>query len=98
MSDTPRKWIPRDRWDALVRGEDCPLCAECRSPEPVSAEGYTVADIGLSRLRLEMNQYVPGYCVLICTKHVREPYHLPSAERFLFWAFRKIELKSDVYI
>jgi hypothetical protein len=23
-----RAWIPRDRWDAPVRGEQCPVCVE----------------------------------------------------------------------
>jgi len=31
MSDVPSKWMLRERWDALVRGEGCPLCAECQS-------------------------------------------------------------------
>ena len=27
-SETPGAWMPRERWDALVRGEDCSLCVE----------------------------------------------------------------------
>ena len=77
----PKAWMPREQWDALVRGEDCPLCAEITSQEPVNPYGYTVADLGMSRLRLAANQFVPGYCVLICQKHVRELYHLALEER-----------------
>jgi diadenosine tetraphosphate (Ap4A) HIT family hydrolase len=69
----------------LVRGEDCPLCAECESKEPVNTHGYTIADLRLSRLRLALNQFVPGYCVLICTRHIQEPYHLTVEERSLFF-------------
>ena len=65
----------------FVRGEHCPLCAEVTSPEPVNRYGYTVADLGMSRLRLAVNQFVPGYCILICKKHVRELYHLTLEER-----------------
>jgi hypothetical protein len=66
MSDAPTTWMPRERWDALVRGEDCPLCAKVRSTDAVDEHGYTIADLQLSRLRLASNQFVPGYCVLIC--------------------------------
>ena len=77
--------MPRERWDALVRGENCPLCAECQSAEPINEYGYTVADLCLSRLRLAANQFPSGYCVLICARHVREPYHLTRGEQALFF-------------
>src|SRR5262249_25392400 len=35
---------------------------------------------------LSSNQYAPGYCVLICKKHVREPYELPPDECAQFFA------------
>ena len=85
MSDAPTTWMPRERWDALVRGEDCPLCATARSTDAPDEYGYTIADLRLSRLRLASNQFVPGYCVLICTRHVIELYHLASEERTLFF-------------
>lgn len=25
-ADVPKGWMPREQWDALVRGEDCPAC------------------------------------------------------------------------
>jgi diadenosine tetraphosphate (Ap4A) HIT family hydrolase len=80
MMDTPSAWMPREQWDALVRGEDCPLCAELESQEALDAHGYTIADLSMSRLRLAANQSIPGYCVLICKTHVREWYQLSSGD------------------
>ena len=77
---TPREWMPREQWDALVRGQDCPLCAAVASEEAVDEHGYTVADLAISRVRLAANQYVRGYCVVICKKHVREPYELDEGD------------------
>jgi len=85
MSTAPTKWMPRERWDALVRGDDCPLCAECRSADPVGPEGYTIGRLQISQLRLMRNQYIPGYAVLICTRHVQEPYHLDAGEQARFF-------------
>jgi diadenosine tetraphosphate (Ap4A) HIT family hydrolase len=77
----PRSWMPLERWEALVRGEGCPLCAEVRAGRTDPQFGYGVAELDHSYLRLAANQYVPGYSVLICKTHVREPYELPRAER-----------------
>jgi diadenosine tetraphosphate (Ap4A) HIT family hydrolase len=77
--------MPRERWDALVRGEGCPLCADLATGAEVDAYGYTVADLRVSRLRLAANQSVPGYCVLIARRHVREPYELDRAAQKAFW-------------
>jgi diadenosine tetraphosphate (Ap4A) HIT family hydrolase len=77
--------MPRERWNALVRGEGCPLCAEVAMEAPASDEGYVVADLTISRLRLAAQQSLPGYCVLICRKHVREPYELSHEEQMLFF-------------
>jgi diadenosine tetraphosphate (Ap4A) HIT family hydrolase len=44
-----------------------------------------IADLAISRLRLSIHQSLPGYCVLICKKHVREPYDLPREEQLLFF-------------
>jgi hypothetical protein len=48
MSHRSRTWMPRERWDALVRGENCPMCAELASDEPKNDEGYLVADLAIS--------------------------------------------------
>ena len=79
------EWMPRERWDALLRGESGPVCAEVTSNEPANDDGYAVADLAISRLRLSIHQSLPGYCVLLRKKHVREPYDLPPEERLLFF-------------
>lgn len=78
-------WMPRDQWDALVTGEGCLACAEVASNEPVNEHGFCVADLDMSRLRLAANQFVTGYCVLLCHRHVREPYELSMQDRALFF-------------
>jgi diadenosine tetraphosphate (Ap4A) HIT family hydrolase len=82
-SDAPKGWMLRDQWDALVRGEGCPACEEIRSG--TTTEGYVVARLQLSHLRLMRNQFVPGYSVLVCTQHGPEPYHLSAEEQVLFF-------------
>lgn len=84
MTDTGN-WMPRERWETLVRGEGCPACAEVASAETANGEGFLVADLDMSRLRLAANQYVRGYCVLLCRRHVREPYDLDREERVMFF-------------
>lgn len=69
----------------MVRGEDCPLCAELARDAAPNAHGYPVAELSRSRLRLAANQWVPGYCVLISHRHVREPYELEVADRNAFF-------------
>lgn len=86
MPAVTKQWMPREKWDALVHGEDCPLCAELASTEPSNAYGYTVADLSFSRLRLAANQYVAGYCILICQKHIKEPYYLSEEEQAAYFA------------
>jgi diadenosine tetraphosphate (Ap4A) HIT family hydrolase len=85
MPEALRAWMSRDRWESLVRGEDCPLCEAVQSTEPVSECGYSIAALRLSLLCLSKMQFSAGYCVLICTKHVREPYDLPPLEQALFF-------------
>lgn len=85
MTTSSQEWMPRTRWDALVRGEDCPLCAELATDEYRSEDGYWIASLKLSRLRLAANQWVPGYCVLVCTKHVVEPHQLPKQDQVEFF-------------
>ncbi len=77
--------MPREQWDALVRGEDCPTCHEVAGTIPDGDAGYFVADLTLSRLRLARNQFIPGYCVLLCHRHVREAYELDPDGRSRFF-------------
>lgn len=85
MVDESGGWIPRDRWDALVRGEDCPLCRDLAAGTEPNAFRHVVTDLAVSQLRLAANQSVPGYCVLVHRRHVREPYDLPRGERAAFF-------------
>jgi diadenosine tetraphosphate (Ap4A) HIT family hydrolase len=57
--------------------------ASRRSSGPV---GTTARDIlsrtyASSRLRLQREQHVPGWCVLLLRRHVREPHELSETER-----------------
>src|SRR5438132_13859060 len=81
MTDAPTQWMPRERWDALVRGDGCPLCAAVASDVEADAYGYTIADLASGRVRLVTNQYVTGYAVLISAIHARQPYDLSPAQR-----------------
>ena len=86
MPEKPNAWMPREQWESLVRGENCPLCTECQSEESANEHGHSVGDLGVSRLRLTANQFIAGYCVLIYKKHVVEPYHLAHEEQSLFFS------------
>jgi diadenosine tetraphosphate (Ap4A) HIT family hydrolase len=77
--------MPRARWDALVRGEGCPLCEAVASDAEQDEYGWTIVDLELTRVRLAADQFAPGYCVAICRAHVREPYDLTARERDLFF-------------
>jgi diadenosine tetraphosphate (Ap4A) HIT family hydrolase len=82
-------WVPRDEWERLVRGDGCPLCEEMeprRAEDHVDAYGRTIALLEASVLRLCVDQFTPGYCVVISTRHVAEPYELPEHEGEAFFA------------
>jgi diadenosine tetraphosphate (Ap4A) HIT family hydrolase len=83
--EVPKAWMPLERWDELVRGERCPMCHDLKVNKDVNEEGYWVSDLNICRLRLMKNQFVPGYCVLFCLTHVREPYELDPKERAMFF-------------
>jgi diadenosine tetraphosphate (Ap4A) HIT family hydrolase len=52
----------------------------------VDARGRTISQLDASVLRLCADQFTPGYCVVISTRHVAEPYDLPEPERRVFFA------------
>jgi diadenosine tetraphosphate (Ap4A) HIT family hydrolase len=82
----PEQWMPRKKWDALVLGENCPACANVKAPGGETNDfNKFIADMSMSRLVLDKNQYVKGYCLLVCLKHVREPYELPQDEQEQFF-------------
>ena len=77
-------WKPKN-WDALVSGEACPVCDLIHSAKQEDEHILAVADLRFSRLFLAKNQYVPGYCMVICRRHVIEPYELTADERVMFF-------------
>jgi diadenosine tetraphosphate (Ap4A) HIT family hydrolase len=82
-------WTPRDEWERLVRGEGCPLCEDMEprmANDHIDANGRTISPLDASVLRLCADQFTPGYCVVISTRHVAEPYDLPEHERGVFFA------------
>lgn len=76
-----------ENWEALVRGENCPVCEliQLDVHEAEDENGIAVADLSFSRLFLQKNQYVQGYCVLMCHRHVVEPFELSAEERAEFF-------------
>ena len=70
-----------ENWGALISGESCPVCDLINSGKSEDEHGIRIADLTLSRLFLAKNQFVVGYCVLLCHRHVIEPHELTAAER-----------------
>ncbi len=70
----PRRWMPREKWDALVAGTNCPLCADVETEENYFS--FLVARLETSNLRLAKNQYARGYCTLIFRDHATELHQL----------------------
>ena len=78
----PRQWMPRQKWDALVAGDDCPMCANVGQRE--TQYGFLVAQLEVADLSLSKNQYAPGYCVLIYREHATELHQLPPEKQAAF--------------
>ena len=77
--------MPRDRW-GVGAGRGLPRLR--RSDEwrrRQRRDGYFVTDLSVTRSRLQREQHVPGWCVLLLRRHVREPHELPPDERFAFF-------------
>lgn len=83
IANAAKGWQLPDQWDALVRGEGCPGCAEVQTG--AIEKGHVVAHLQVSHLRLMRNQFVQGYCILVCTEHVSEPYHLSPDDQVRFF-------------
>jgi diadenosine tetraphosphate (Ap4A) HIT family hydrolase len=77
-------WKPNN-WEVLVRGDQCPVCDLIQIPDHKDAHLLPIADLSFSRLCLAKNQFVPGYCVLLCRTHVIEPYDLIADARIQFF-------------
>jgi diadenosine tetraphosphate (Ap4A) HIT family hydrolase len=78
-------WMPRSTWQSLVDGENCPMCDSAAGHKDPDHHGYLVADLRASRVRLSLDQFAKGYCVLIAHRHVREPYEFDPDERVAFF-------------
>ena len=76
----PENW-KSENWDSLISGEGCPVCKQFRLDEKEDEHLLYICDLPFSRLFLAKNQFVKGYCVLICRSHVIEPYELSKKER-----------------
>ena len=70
-----------ENWDELIKGKNCPVCELIGLNKSEDDHGILIADLSFSRLFLAKNQYVQGYCVLMCHRHVIEPYELTATER-----------------
>ena len=70
----PRHWMPRAKWNALIRGEGCVLCEQVELEE--NYYSFLVARLETSNLRLAKNQYARGYCTLIFCEHATELHKL----------------------
>ncbi len=77
------RWMPRERWDELVRGDGCPICADIGKPE--NRYALRVAELQVSNLMLAKNQYARGYCLLILREHATELHLLPQEKREAFY-------------
>lgn len=81
----PSGWMSREKWLSLVNGIDCALCDSVADAGEVDHHGYLVADLQSCRVRLSLDQFAKGYCVLIARQHVREPHELSRADRAAFF-------------
>jgi diadenosine tetraphosphate (Ap4A) HIT family hydrolase len=89
----PGNWKSKE-WDSLLNGDRCPVCELMHSEVQADEHLVQICELSLSRLYLAKNQFVKGYCVLICRRHVIEPYELSSAERALY--FDEVALTASV--
>jgi len=80
-----KEWMPPEQWEGLVKGDTCPICPGIHDDVVPPDFGYVVARLKMSRLMLIANQYVRGYCILTCNKHVTEPFELPPEERTMYF-------------
>lgn len=79
MHRQPRQWMPREKWDALIRGENCPLCVAVETKE--NDFSFLVACLETSNLRLVKNQFARGYCVLLFREHACELHELSTEKQ-----------------
>ena len=76
----PENW-KSESWGSLISGESCPVCEQIHWNKKEDEHLIYICDLSFSRLHLAKNQFVKGYCVVICRRHVIEPYELSKEER-----------------
>src|SRR5688500_13049510 len=76
--------MPRERWEALRRGEGCGRCADL-ALEDAPTSGFWLAELPASRWLLNRVQYVPGFSHVFSRVHAPEPYDLPAPERYRYF-------------
>ena len=89
----PENWKSKN-WDSLISGEICPVCDLVHSDAHEDEHLIQIYDLTLSRLYLSKNQFVKGYCVLICRRHVIELSELSRPERAAY--FDEVALVANV--
>lgn len=82
--------MARNDWDNLKAGHKCPMCEDLSNPDllqpgHINHYGTTVAAFENSVLRLSVDQFSRGYCVLISHHHGPEPSDLEIAPRTGFF-------------
>ena len=55
-TDSNASWMPRKRWDALIRGDGSLLCQANATGDVPDKFGRTIADLDCGRIRLRRNQ------------------------------------------
>ncbi len=76
-------WLPPEIWEPLKRGEHCPMCADMHLDE--NPHSYLVAELSQSFVRLPRNQYLRGWTIVACKRHVSELFELQPDELGAFW-------------
>lgn len=79
----------------MISGELCPVCDLVRSEAHEDEHLIQICDLPFSQLYLAKNQFVKGYCVLICRRHVIELSELSRPERAAY--FDEVALAASVF-
>lgn len=77
------KWKSLDEWARLKAGLGCPMCLESGMDE--NPHSYKVIELKRSIVRLNKNQYMPGWTTLVLKRHATELFELEPEERAEFW-------------
>ena len=76
-------WWPPDDWGRMVKGVDCPMCADAHLP--TNAHSDLVVESEVAFTRLHHNQSHAGYSVVVLKRHAAELHDLDDWEYDAFW-------------